>query len=103
MLYKYLFSILCGHLNLNKKIEFGRLPVSRRLLNSNLNLTGSDRFPAKPDRYTEPDSAGLAGPVGKLNPGHSTRTESWQLAVARNIARRVVSFRESIMRCRFII
>ena len=27
MLYKYLFSILCGHLNLNKKIEFGRLPV----------------------------------------------------------------------------
>jgi len=30
MLYKHLFSILCGHLNLNqkrKKIEFGRLPV----------------------------------------------------------------------------
>ena len=30
MLYKYLFSILCGHLNLNqkrKKIEFDRLPV----------------------------------------------------------------------------
>ena len=30
MLYKHLFSILCGHLNLNKKekkIEFDRLPV----------------------------------------------------------------------------
>ena len=28
MLYKHSFSILCGHLNLNKKkIEFGRLPV----------------------------------------------------------------------------
>ena len=30
MLYKHLFSILCGHLNLNqkrKKNEFGRLPV----------------------------------------------------------------------------
>ena len=27
-------------------------PIARRLLNSNLNLTGSDRLPAKPDRYT---------------------------------------------------
>ena len=30
MLYKHLFSILCGHLNLNqkrKKIEFDRLPI----------------------------------------------------------------------------
>ena len=30
MLYKHLFSIICGHLNLNqkrKKNEFGRLPV----------------------------------------------------------------------------
>ena len=28
MLYKHLFSILCGHLNLNpKKFEFDRLPV----------------------------------------------------------------------------
>ena len=72
MLYKHSFSILCRHLNLNqkrKKFEFGRLPVksagkpvkptgkpvrtiARRLLNSNLNLTGSDWFPAKLDRYT---------------------------------------------------
>ena len=79
MLYKHSFSILCGYLNLNqkrKKIEFGRVPVkptgyqsnrpvnrsnrpvyrsepiARRILNSNLNLTSSDRLPAKPDRYT---------------------------------------------------
>ena len=72
MLYKHLFSILFGHLNLNqkrKKIEFAGYqsnrpvnrsnrpvsrsePIARWLLNSNLNLTDSDRFPAKPDRYT---------------------------------------------------
>jgi len=27
-------------------------PVELSFLNSNLNLTGTDRFPAKPDRYT---------------------------------------------------
>ena len=27
-------------------------PVELRNLNSNLNSTGTDRFPAKPDRYT---------------------------------------------------
>ena len=79
MLYKYSFSILCGHLNLNqkrKKFEFGGLPVkptgyqsnrpinrsnrpvyqyepfAQKILNSNLTSTGLDRFPAKPVRYT---------------------------------------------------
>ena len=77
MLYKHLFSLLCGHLNLNqKKFKFGRLPVkptsyqsnrpvnrsnrpvsryepfALRLLNSNLTSTGLDRFPAKPVQYT---------------------------------------------------
>ena len=95
MLYKYLFSILCGHLNLNqkrKKIEFGRLPIkptgyqSNRsvnwsnwpvnqyepfalwLLNSNLTSTGLDRFPTKPVRYTGTGPAGLSGiPVDLKN------------------------------------
>jgi len=67
MLYKHLFSILCGHLNLKqkrKKFEFDRLPIkptgyqSNRPVNRsepvehailNLNLTDFHRFPAKPD------------------------------------------------------
>ena len=62
-----LFNILYGHLNLNqKKIEFNQLPVkpagkpikpAGKLIKPagklrNLNSTGTDRFPAKPDRYT---------------------------------------------------
>ena len=70
MLYKYLFSILCGHLNLNqkrKKFEFDRLPVkptgyqSNRpvsrsepiehvILNLILNLISFHRFSVKPVR-----------------------------------------------------
>ena len=65
MLYKHLFSILCGHLNLNQKRKKLNLtgfqsnrpvyryePVELSFLNSNLNLTGFYRFPAKPVRYT---------------------------------------------------
>ena len=99
MLYKHLFSILYGDLNLNKKIEFDRLPVKptgyqpnrpvyrsnlpvyryepveRRSLNSNLNLTGN-----RPNRtgIPEPDASGLAGPVGKVNPGQGTHIHSSQ-------------------------
>ena len=76
MLYKHLFSILCGHLNLNqkrKKIEFDRLPV--KPIGKPVKPAGKpvkpigkpvgtgwtcdfefefefDRFPAKPVRYT---------------------------------------------------
>ena len=35
-------------LNLDYRYE----PVELSFLNSNLNSTGTDRFPAKPDRYT---------------------------------------------------
>jgi hypothetical protein len=76
MLYKHLFSILCGHLNLNqkrKKFEFGRLPVKPtgkpvKPAGKPVQPTGKpvrtdctaafefkfefDRFPTKPDRYT---------------------------------------------------
>jgi len=73
MLYKHLFSILCGHLNLNqkrKKFEFDRLLVKPTgyQLNRPVKPTGKlvgtgwtcdfefefefDRFPAKPVRYT---------------------------------------------------
>ena len=75
MLYKQLFSILYGHLNLNqkrKKIEFGRLPVkptgyqsnrpvyrskpfTHAILNLDLNLTGFHRFPV----------SGQTGPVNR--------------------------------------
>ena len=92
MLYKHLFSILCGHLNLNqkrKKFEFDRLPVKptgyqlnrpvnrsnrpvsrsepveHAILNLNLNLTG---FRPNRSGIPVPDPAGLAGPVGKRNP-----------------------------------
>jgi len=61
MLYKYLFSIVCGHLNLNqkrKKIEFGRLlvkPISKPVkpagkdgfTHAILNLIGFYRFLVK--------------------------------------------------------
>ena len=67
MLYKYLFSILCGHLNLNQIFfEFDRLPV--KPTGKPVKPTGKsvgtgwtcefefelefDRFPAKPVRYT---------------------------------------------------
>jgi len=46
MLYKYLFSILYGHLNLNqkrKKFEFDRLPI--KLTGKPVKLTGK---PVKP-------------------------------------------------------
>ena len=88
MLYKHLFSILCGHLNLNKKIkkiEFDRLAVkptgyqSNRPVNRSnrpvsrsepvehaiLNLTG---FRSNRSGKPLPDRAGLTGPVGLLNP-----------------------------------
>jgi hypothetical protein len=81
MLYKYSFSILCGHLNLNKKIEFDVLPVkptgkpvkpfAQRILNSNLISNSLNRFPTKPVRYTDTGPAGLAGPVGKVNPARA--------------------------------
>ena len=95
MLYKHLFNILCGHLNLNKKRKKLNLsgyqsnrpvyrsnqpvyrsePVERRSLNSNLNLTGN-----RPNRtgIPEPDASGLAGPVGKVNPGQGTHIHSSQ-------------------------
>ena len=92
MLYKHSFSILCGHLNLNQKRNFLNLagyqsnrpinqsnrplkrsnrPVYRyesfaqRILNSNLGLTG---FRPNRSDIPIPDPAGLAGPVGNLNP-----------------------------------
>ena len=77
MLYKHLFSILCGHLNLNKKrkkFEFDWLPIKP---------TGKPVKPiGKPVRTVctaafefkfDFDPAGLAGPVGSVNPGQDTK------------------------------
>ena len=54
-------------------------PVELRILNSNLNSTGTDRFLAKPDRYTGTGPGDLAGPVAKWNPGHDGAGESCRL------------------------
>ena len=43
-------------------------PVELSFFNSNLNSTGTHRFPAKPDWYTGAGPSDLTGPVGKLNP-----------------------------------
>ena len=83
MLYKYLFSILCGHLNLkqkklnltgyqsNRPVNRSNRPVNRSepvehaILNLILNLTG---FRSNRSGKPLPDRAGLTGPVGLLNP-----------------------------------
>ena len=100
MLYKHLFSILCGHLNLNqkrKKIEFSGLPVKptvklvkpadtpvnrsnrpvyryepfgQRISNSNLTSTG---FPAKPVRYTGTETRRFGRTIDNVNPGQLLR------------------------------
>ena len=77
MLYKHSFSILCGHLNLNQKRKKLNLagyqsnrpvyryePFAQRILNSNF----------RPNRsgISVPDPAGLAGPIGNVNPGPDT-------------------------------
>ena len=83
MLYKHLFSILCGHLNLNqkrKKFEFGRLPVKPTGTLVRTVCTMAFEFKFDFDRFgpvsgqTGPvlDPAGLAGPVGSVNPGSDT-------------------------------
>ena len=86
MLYKHLFSILCGHLNLNQKRKKNLTsqtgyqsnrpvnrsnrsvsqsePVEHAILNLNLNLTG---FRPNRSGIPVPDPAGLTGPVSKLN------------------------------------
>ena len=94
MLYKHLFSILCGHLNLNqkrKKFEFGRLPV--KPTGKPVKPTGTlvrtvctmdfefkfdfDRFgPVSGQTGPVLDPAGLAGPVGSVNPGGGGRHAS---------------------------
>ena len=86
MLYKHLFSILCGHLNLNQKrkklnltgyqsnrpVNWSNRPVSRSepvehaILNLILNLTG---FRSNRSGKPLPDRAGLTGPIGLFNPG----------------------------------
>ena len=93
MLYKHLFSILCGHLNLNN--FFWIWPVTRqtgrytgqtdRYTDLTYRYTGTNRlnwevwiqiwiWPVptgnRPNRtgIPEPESSGLAGPVGKVNP-----------------------------------
>ena len=76
MLYKHSFSILCGHLNLNKKNlnltgypsnrpVYRYEPFAQRILNSNLTSTG---FRPNRSGIPVPDPAGLAGPVCNLNP-----------------------------------
>ena len=93
MLYKHLFSILCGHLNLNqkrkKKLNWTGYQSNRPVNNQTGRYTGlTDRYTGtnrlnwevwiwpvptgnRPNRtgIPEPDSSGLAGPVGKVNPG----------------------------------
>ena len=92
MLYKHLFSILCGHLNLNqkrKKFEFDRLPV--KPAGKPVKPTGKpfgtgrtcdfefdfefDRFPPVSTGFRSnrsgkplPDRTGLTGQDGLLNP-----------------------------------
>ena len=63
-------AILNLDLNSNRPVNRSNRPVYRyepvelSFLNSNLNSTGTDRFPAKPDRYTGTGPGGLADPVG---------------------------------------
>ena len=62
MLYKHLFSILCGHLNLNKKkIEFGRLPVKPAGKPVRTVCTADFEFKFDLDRYRP--VSGQTGPV----------------------------------------
>ena len=87
MLYKHLFSILCGHLNLNqkrKKIEFDRLPVKptgipAKPVGSQMRRTiwictgiwpVSTGFRWNRSGLPEPECSGLGLPVGEKNPGH---------------------------------
>ena len=46
-------------------------PVELSFLNSNLNSTGTDRFLAKPDRYTGIGPRRFGRTVGKVNPADS--------------------------------
>ena len=72
MLYKYLFSIHYGHLNLNKKMNLAGHQSNRSVSRSEpiehaiLNLTG---FRSNQFGKLLPDRAGLTGPVGLFNPG----------------------------------
>ena len=81
MLYKHSFSILCEHLNLNKKrkiFEFSELPVKLAGIPVRTVCTKDFKFKFDFDRF-EPVSgqtgpiyryrtpSGLAGPVGNVN------------------------------------
>ena len=57
-------AILNLDLNSNQSNRPVNEPVELSFLNSNLNLIGFYRFPAKPVRYTSTGPAGLTGPVG---------------------------------------
>ena len=61
MLYKYLFSILCGHLNLNKKIKFDQLPVKPAGIPVRTGWTAPFEFKFDFDRYRP--VSGQTGPV----------------------------------------
>ena len=85
MLYKQLFSILYGHLNLNqkrKKFEFGRLPVKPAGIPVETVYTCDFEFGFEFDRFPPvsgfrsnrsgkplPEGGGLTGPIGIVNPG----------------------------------
>ena len=66
MLYKHLFSILCGHLNLNqkrKKFEFGRLPVKPTGKPVGTDWTCDFEFDFEFDQF--PPVSGQTGPVNR--------------------------------------
>ena len=66
MLYKYLFNILCGHLNLNKKrkkFEFDRLPVKPAGIPVRTVSTGEFEFKFAFVRFRP--VTGLTGPVSR--------------------------------------
>ena len=61
-------------------------PIELSFLNLNLNSTGTDRFPAKQNRYTGTEPRRFGQSVGKLNPVPRTiRTSVARMALLQEV------------------